>query len=177
MALAETKTGLMRPWVVAETEPSPHQTTFELGRAQMQRLQAGEGPIWLEMWVGGVEGGVYRVGRSMEFHTFSLVQMLVARRNGLRDKLITGTQVEVHDPGKPEGLPRYNYIKPDALDPILLEAQMAGALVGLDPQIGDCRARVVLEKALRGETFTKPKKQLGGSFSGNGNGGDDNGRI
>lgn len=162
MALAETRTELMRPWVVAEIESPPSQRAFELGRSQMERLQNGRGPIWLEIWLGGAEGRVYRVSRSMEFNSFSLVQMLVAKRNDFHRKLSVGGQVEVHDLSKSGGLPRYSYVTPDALDPILLEAQMAGALAGFDSQIGDYRARVVLEKALRGETFAKPRKQLVG---------------
>lgn len=160
MALTETKARLMGPWVVTESEPAPFQTAFELGRSQMEKLQVGGGSIWLEIWLGGAEGGVYRVGRGMEYNGFSLAQMLVAKRNDLHRRLSMGGQVEVHDLSRSKGLPRYSYVTPDALDPILLETQMAGALAGFDPQIGDYRARVVLERALRGETFIEVRRRL-----------------
>src|SRR3989344_4053448 len=171
MSLTEARAGLMRSWVMVEREQTSFQGAFDLGKNQMERLQAGEGPIWLEIWLGGVRGEVYRVGRGMEYSDFSLAQMLVAKRNDLHRKLSIGGQVEVHDLSKSRGLPRYSYVTPDALDPILLEAQMTGALVGFDSRVGDYRARVVLEKALKGETFAKPKKHFSGSFSSNGNGG------
>lgn len=162
MTLTETRAGLMRPWIVAESEPPLFQRAFDLGRSQMERLQAGGGPIWLEIWLGGAEGGVYRVGRGMEYNSLSLAQMLMAKRNDLNRKLNQGGQVEVHNLSlsKPGELPRFAYVTPDATDLELLGAQMVGALAGFDSQVGDYRARVVLEKALKGETFAKVRRRL-----------------
>ena len=147
-----------------------HERIRSLGASQMRVFMDGKGPIWLEIWVGGVAGRVHRVGRSMEYNSFSLAQMLVAKRNDLRRKLEEGGMVEVHNPAKPNGLPMFEYVEPDILDVTILEEQMEGALNSLDGN-GDYIARLVLEKALRGETFAKLEKHFSRSFSSNGNGG------
>lgn len=146
------------------------QLTFDLGNLQMDKLCAGLGPIWLEIWVGGLTGKIQRVGRSMEYNGFSLAQMLVAKRNDLNRKLAGGGFVEVHSQNYPGGLPRYMYVAPDRIDPLLLESQMAGALSVCGPNFGDYRARIILEKALKGEMFVKPKKPMRYDFPINGNG-------
>lgn len=164
MSVAETGGGFkvradLGSWRVSEENVPGQilQACFELGREQMARLQTGGGPLWLEMWLGGMTGRVYQVGRSMEYHGFSLAQMLVAKRNDLNRKLASGRGVEVHDGlSNPGGLPRYAYVKPDPTDRLLLEAEMAGALAGFDPQSGDYRTKVVLKRGLGGEAFLKP---------------------
>ena len=145
---------------------------LELGEKQAQSFRDRNGPIWLEIWVGGESGGVYRSGRSMEYNSFSLAQMLVAKRNDLRRKLERGRLVEVHDSvsANGNGLPHFRYVAPDELDPLILETQMRGVLVGLSSSYDDYRARLVLQRALAGETFAKPRKTFSEPFFSNGNG-------
>ncbi|MBI4035277.1 MAG: hypothetical protein HY381_02670 [Candidatus Chisholmbacteria bacterium] len=126
------------------------ETAGNLGRKQMGVFQAQEGPIWLQIHVGGVAGQIYRVGRGMEYNSFSLAQVLVAKRNDLRRKLVSGKRVEVHDSRYVEGWPRFMYVAADAFDVTVLEAQMAGALSAIDSDRDDYRVRIVLERALRG---------------------------
>ncbi|MBI4035292.1 MAG: hypothetical protein HY381_02745 [Candidatus Chisholmbacteria bacterium] len=166
MALAEAGVDWRMVGVVSELGPGViFQRAFELGRRQVQSFRDGSGPIWLEVWVGGETGGVYRTGRSMVYHSFDLTQTLVARRNGLMRRLENGGAVEVHDPAVTNGWPRYVSVIPSNLDLQVWEEQMRGVLSNLDGSHSDYRARVVLERALAGETFSKNGRNKGGDLN------------
>lgn len=160
MALAETTTGLMRPWVVAETEPSPYKTAFELGESQMLAFNDGRTSIWLEVFVGNTQ---YGVGRNKEYTRFSLAQMFVAKRNFWTRMRATGGRIEVHKSGCNGVWKEYDKLEVSPEDVnlslILLERQIEGALSVLDGSDADSyKARLVLQRALAGETFAKIEK-------------------
>jgi hypothetical protein len=103
------------------------QFTFDLGGKQMAALRNGGGPIWAQMWLGGLEGELYQIGRSRIYTPESLAEMFIARHKVMISANGSKPRIEVHEPNQTGSWPKFTYVTPERDDLLLLEAQMRGA--------------------------------------------------
>lgn len=155
------------------------QEAFTRGFDQMDALRDGS-LMYLEIRVGGVEGKVYRVGRSYVANMLDYAQMLNVKRNDVSEKLQRqGEEIKeimVHRGTYRKGIPDYTMKSPDRFDIECIQAQMEGARSAYDLRVDDHRVKVFLDRALDGDTFRSPSvsERLRSSHvlfqNGNGNG-------
>ncbi len=125
-----------------------------IGDAQMTRFLTADGPHaeFPTAWVGGRDGRGYRLGRTMCYHPFDLVQTWGAIRNRVHAALLNDQSVEVR------GKRGQEYVVPDLFDLVAMQATLEGALSAVQdhPDGNEAyRARVHLERLLAGERFHK----------------------
>lgn len=148
----------MPAWIRDETGQqrfSCLQQAFAHGFDQMDALRDGS-QIYLEIRVGGVDGSVFRVGRSYIANMFDYAQMLNAKRNDITDKVKQqeGQRgIMVHSGIYKNGFPEYEKVPPDRFDAACIQAQMEGARSAYDSRVDDHRVKVFLDRALDGDTF------------------------
>lgn len=103
------------------------QLNFDLGKEQINVLRGGDGPLWAQMWLGGLGGELYQIGRSKVYTPEELARMWGDRYRVIVSANGKAPQIEVHRLPQTGTWPRFMNVSPVPEDLGLLKAQMEGA--------------------------------------------------
>lgn len=103
------------------------QLNFDLGKEQMGVLKNGRGPIWAQMWLGGLGGELYQIGRSKVYTPEELARMWGDRYRVIVSANGKVPRIEVHQLPQTGAWPKFVKVTPAPEDLGLLRTQMEGA--------------------------------------------------